>query len=303
MTVQGLESNGYLINNPIILQVYSENIVRLEIIFYNEQNGKSVTIPNLYPEPINQKVIFSIDKIVKGLFTLPNHNDVYQSTTPIYLPENTNRIIITLTAHIVGGAQEVETITKTFIRGGRYNDLTNQSTPSNRIITPTEIMPIFAGYPSSIYWLDQNCKVQKLNQSTGFYPNYSKTEYVREKSCNGKYLAFLNSLGGYSYWLFDNFEEETNSANLGIVNNGFNRKDLGATYENSFKVFGKIQDRFYPLMRDLILSPDIWEWQKETQTWKKIYSDGNKWVRNGAKSSYKIDYKFSDFNNLNPSLI
>lgn len=302
MTVTGLESNGYLINNPIIVEVTSLDIVRLEVSFYNEQNGKSVTLPNLYPEPTNQKVIFSIDKIIKGLFTLPLANEDYLPSTPIILSNNTNKIIITLTAYINGGATEVTTINKTFIRGGLYNDLTNQRLPSNKAITITDATPVFAGYPFALYYINSDYKVAKVN-SGSLSPIQVPIEYIREKSCNGKYLKFLNSKGAYSYWLFDNFEEETNSANLGIVNNGFNRKDLGTTYENSFKVFGKIQDRFYPLMRDLILSPDILEWQKETQTWKKIYSDGNKWVRNGAKTSYKIDYKFSDFNNLTPSLI
>lgn len=301
MTVQGLESNGYLINNPIIVSVTSTDIMRLEINFLNEQNGKSVTLPSLYPNPNNQIVTFNIDSVIKGLFTEPNHNDYYLPSPPIIIPESTNRFIISFTAYILGGANESETITKTFIRGGKYNDLTNQTIPANSYLKTTERFPVFSGYPFAYYWLSGDYKVEK-RRLTGGSSNVP-VEHLREKSCNGKYLKFLNSLGGYSYWYFDNYEEESSSSNVGIVNNGFNQKDLGNNYSNGFKVFGKVPQRFYPMMKDLIFSPEILEWQKETQTWKRIYSDGNKWVANGAKNAYKVDYKFSDFNNYNPTLI
>lgn len=302
MTITGLEGNGYLINNPIIVSVSGSDVLRLELNILNQQNGKSVTLPNLYPNPSNQLITFNLDDVIKGLFTEPFHNEEYISTTPITLINNSNKFTITFNLVILGGSVETQTVNKTFIRGGKYNDLRNQKIPSNSFLTPTPITPIFTGYPFSFYYLNSDYKVEKLNQTVGLYPQ-SPFEYVREKGCNGKYIVFLNHLGGYSYWLFDNFEDEASSSNLGIINNGFDNKDLGNIYDNSFKVFGKIPERFYPLMRDLILSPDIWIWQKETQSWKRIYSDGNKWVANGAKTAYKVDYKFSDFNNYNPALL
>lgn len=303
MTITGLEGNGYLINNPIMISVSgTEQISRMEVLMLNLQNGKSTRLPNLFPEPSNQKVEFRLDKAVKGLFTEPVHNTDYTMFSVQTLTNNTNAISLTFTITYLSGLKDIKHLIRTFIRGGKYNDLNNQNIPSNSILNVTETLPRFSGYPFAFYVLNNNFKVQKYNLQTPLAPDVP-VEIIREKSCNGKYLKFLNSLGGYSYWLFDNYEDEDTSSNLGIVNNGFNKKDLGSSYQNSFKVFGKIPERFYPMMRDLILSPEIYEWQKVTQTWKRIYSDGNKWVHNGVKIAYKVEYKFSDFNNYNPSLL
>lgn len=303
MTVTGLEQNGYLINNTIKVVVSHPLIYKLEVSILNQANGKSVTLPNLYSDPTFTKVEFNIEKLIKGLFTEPYPNFDFTSNTPLLIPESSNRFSLNFRVTTTEGDTDEWAAQKTFIRGGMFNDEMNQRLSSNRFVTPTKIVPIFQGYPFANFWLNNEFKVQKLNQGViGFYPDLP-IEYVREKTCNGKYIMFLNSLGGYSFWLFDNWEVEESSSSLGIINNGYNQKDLGQNYNSGFKVVGKIPERFYPLMRDLIFSPDIWVFMKEENAWKKIYSDGNKWVQNGAKVAYKVEYKFSNFNNYNPRLI
>lgn len=302
MTVTGLEQNGYLINNPIKVVVSHPLIYKLEVSILNQSNGKSVTLPNLYSDPTFTKVEFNIEKLIKGLFTEPYPNFDFISSTPLLIPESSNRFSLNFRVTTTEGDTDEWGAQKTFIRGGKYTDQMNLTLPANSVISPTETLPIFNSYPYAYFTLNSQFKVFKTNASSFETPNI-QTEIIREKTCNGKYLMFLNSLGGYSFWLFDNWEVEDSSSSLGIVNNGYNQKDLGQNYNSGFKVVGKIPERFYPLMRDLIFSPDIWVFMKEENAWKKIYSDGNKWVQNGAKVAYKVEYKFSNFNNYNPSLI
>ena len=65
---------------------------------------------------------------------------------------------------------------------------------------------------------------------------------------------------------------------------------------------GKIPERFYSLMRDLIMSKEIYSWDKENQVWKRLVSDKNKWTANGASVAYKVEYKFNEFSTYNPIL-
>lgn len=302
MTVAGLENNGYYINNPIVLEIYHPLLLRVEASILNQSNGKSAALPNLYADLPEYKVKFAIHNVVKGLFDLPAHNEDYTSSSPLIMPSNSNKFSINLRAYTIEGDTDEIGYQKTFIRGGNYNDESNQWVAANTVISPTPTVPIFPGNPYAFYTLNAQHKVYKINSSSIVLPNI-QTEIIREKSCDGKYMAFLNSKGGYSYWMFDNWEEEHAAASLGVVSNGFNNRDLGQSYSGSFKVIGKIPKRFYALMRDLIFSPDIWLWEKDLQSWKKVYSDGNKWVSNGERIAYKVEYKFSDFNNYNPSLI
>ena len=57
-------------------------------------------------------------------------------------------------------------------------------------------------------------------------PSY-KLKLVKENQCNeGVYLKWLNTLGGWSYWLFNkNYRKDLQVSNLGSINNDFNNLD------------------------------------------------------------------------------
>lgn len=298
MTIQGLEQNGYLINNPIILNITSDALIqRLEVSFLNMSNGKTASLPNIYPDQ-NNNITLNIQQVIKGLFSEPKHDENYTSLAPLPLPFNSNRISISFSIYYINGTSGRATpIVKNFIRGGNYNDLTNQNITANSILKTTEKIPFWSVYPFAFYSIDGNYTIYK--NTAGKTDSIFERQNVR--SCNGKYLKFLNSKGGYSYWLFDNFENESSNDHFGIVNNGFNQKDLGSSYENGFKVSAKVPQRFYPIIRDLIFSNEIYEWVNNS--WRRIYSDNNKLTESGAKAVYKFELKFKDFTNYNPSLL
>lgn len=300
MTITGLSQNGYLINNPILIKISTnQNLRYLDLSLVNLENTLNNANLRYYANQ-NGEVEVDISVIIKSLFTKPSFSlgNPFQDN----LVPNSNNFILTFTAQNIEGV-EVETIQKTFIRGGYYNDKTNNSLPSNKAMLITNQLPFWSGYPFRYYKTDTNFKVIEKPSNGGMINDGVTVEYLREKSCNGKYLAFLNSLGGYSFWLFDNYTEEATNEHLGIVNNAFSRKDLGNEYNNSFRVFGKIPERFYIILKDLITSPEIYEYNKETLSWKRIYSaSGNKWIDNGQSVAFKVDFRFNDFTNYKPSL-
>lgn len=303
MTIKGLEQNGYLINNPIILNITSDALIqRLEVSFLNMRNGKTTTLPNLFADQ-NNNITLNIQQVIKGLFTEPKHIEDYGTLSPVPVPNNSNKILITFKFIFLEGGENSLTLDKTFIRGGNYTYESNQNLPSNKALMTTLTLPYWSGYPFRYYSLNADYSIIRKRENGGMINEGATIEYLNEKSCNSKYLAFLNSKGGYSYYLFDNFDNESTNDHLGIVNNGFNRKDLGSEYENGFKISAKVPQRFFPIIRDLIFSPEIYEWKKETQTWKRIYSDNNKLTESGAKAVYKFELKFKDFTNYNPSLL
>lgn len=304
LIVNGLSQNNYLINNPIKIEISdnANNMQRLELLLTNQQTGKSIHLPSIYTYANKSELL--INDAIKSIFTEPKNNINYDLVFDTFLTENANKINLKVTAHYFDGSVGQVEILRNYIRGHKYTSSNNQRVSNNTMLKVTETLPYWSGYPFAWYYLTSDGLIQKRPINQLLIGQY---EMLREKSCSSKYLVFLNSSGGFSSWLFDNYENTYDTNHIGIVNNGFNRKDLGSTLEYGFSVFGKVPKRFYPIIRDLIASPLIFEYTKGSEgqldNWRQIYNDNNNTIDNGVKEVYNVDLKFKDFQNVNTSLI
>ena len=85
--------------------------------------------------------------------------------------------------------------------------------------------------------------------------------------CNGHYLKWMNSFGGWNYWLFYKGNETLNTKETGVLNNDFDNLDntispylsLGTESSNTIQLF---QDNITPdemeLLRDLLDSVKVY---------------------------------------------
>jgi hypothetical protein len=84
---------------------------------------------------------------------------------------------------------------------------------------------------------------------------------------NGIYLKWINSFGGWNYWLFNKGQEQTKTKELGAINNDFNNLEdtisplisLGKSSENIIKVREqRIKDYDKELLTDLLDSAKVY---------------------------------------------
>ena len=87
------------------------------------------------------------------------------------------------------------------------------------------------------------------------------------KCDNGFYIKWINSLGGYSYWLFENWESNQQIKDLGEINNDYNNLEdtlsksiqIGKTSQNRVNVTtDTINEQEQLLLSDLFDSPKIY---------------------------------------------
>lgn len=94
-------------------------------------------------------------------------------------------------------------------------------------------------------------------------------DYVQTtpKCDNGFYIKWINSLGGYSYWLFENWESNQQTKDLGEINNDYNNLEdtlsksiqIGKTSQNRVNVTTDvINEQEQLLLSDLFDSPKIY---------------------------------------------
>jgi len=87
------------------------------------------------------------------------------------------------------------------------------------------------------------------------------------KCDNGFYIKWINSLGGYSYWLFENWESNQQTKDLGEINNDYNNLEdtlsksiqIGKTSQNRVNVTTDVvNEQEQLLLSDLFDSPKIY---------------------------------------------
>src|SRR5690606_29821850 len=138
----------------------------------------------------NSLVSFDLSEIVKGLLPEPNHPNNILSGSEI----TTNSV--TLTISLPSYNQ-----TKTFYRGGILSNSSNVQVPANAVLSESEKIPVWTGYPSAKYYLNNAGRI--------IYANiFSVSEIENRKviNCDSLFFRFLNSKGGYSFWLFEQWD-------------------------------------------------------------------------------------------------
>ena len=275
----GFTESNYLLNNEIWIDLnIFEAIDRYQVLVTNTSNGKIAKPIVLFS--LDNKVEFNIQQVFKSLFDTPN-------------VKNANKFKITFRALLGNVIVKESTIYKNIIRGGKRTEKTNISIAFNTILRPTTNLPIWTGYPTNEYYLSEDGSVQTQTPTN--------VDYRKETNCNGLYFKFLNQLGGYSNWLFQSYQTTESNQNLGAYSVGRTIQDLGNESDSSLSVYSKVPAEYYPLIQDLIISPEIYIWKNFE--WVQVFSGRNSTQEDANKKAYSVNLKFDFENRFNPTLL
>lgn len=291
MTVKGLENNAYLINNPIIIELIgdSNDVRHFDLAIINNTTGHNVSLTIDSP-PGESKMKYNIAPALKSTFSKPDFK--YQAFDMIF---NLNQFQIQAVARgedgVIGGNV---VLNKSFIRGGKDTDQTNIYLEHRDVCSPVDTIPYWRGLPIEVYivdYIDQDLVTIKKSLDLG------KSEMMKSRSCDGAYIRFLNSRGGYSYWYFEGKKKNKKTKTLGKIGDLYPRS-LGSEFESEYELFSKVPRRYYPLMDDLIASPEIYIQQGDH--WERLNSESNTTAFDNTSRSTDVKLKFKTFSNYNP---
>lgn len=118
---------------------------------------------------------------------------------------------------------------------------------------------------------------------------YLTLEKETEQRC-GHYIKFINSLGGWSYWLFDKGNRNRNTKDLGEINNDYNNVEdtisqtvqIGKTSLDVIQtVTGTLTKEQYILVQEIIDSPKIYLFTGQPYTQNSF----NDWLEISIKNN------------------
>lgn len=281
ITLGSFSESNYFLNNEIWIDLSTvETIDRYQINVTNISNGKSTKPIVLFA--LNNKVEVNIQQVFKYLFDTPNI-------------KNANKFKITIKAILNDVIVKETLVYKNIIRGGERTEKTNISIPFNTSLTVTEKLPVWNGYPTNEFYLSPDGSIQILASIS----NENK-DYRKESGCNGLYFKFLNQKGGISNWLFQSYQETESNMPLGAYSVGRTIADLGNESDCALQVYSKVPNEYYQLIKDLIISPDIYVWKD--LRWVRVFSARNTTETDRNKKAYSVKLKFDFENRFNPSI-
>lgn len=316
MNVNGIDSNYYLTDNPIFVNLSNiRNDTTYVTIFARDLKTQNVSQPlRYYPilsqttgSSIFQDMNIDIAPLVKSMMDEPDHNrpslQAQQvNTFETYLNSNILNLEITFRERVNDQSFYDTKRTKIFIRGGKRTYESNQNLSFGDILSPTPTIPRWSGYPINYYYIGKiDSGATGIVQNSIVPPEIIKNQKV--KGCNPQYVKFLNSLGGYSYWLFENWETEDRNSNLGYIPRREEVLDLGNEFESGIKLTSKVKKEFLPLIKDLIVSEEIYLYDQSTQKYTRISSNRNRVRENPFSVNYKVDLNFVLYNRYKPSVL
>lgn len=302
----GLNGNGIFINNPILVSAIftqSGNPVPLKFLVVRITNASTQEFTEIKTYPLfgDNKVRIDLSPILKSMFKKPVHDTSYSIVTD----ESNNREVFNFSFignYEISGipySQILNINNKAFFRGGYRTNLQNHGSVIGSRLNSTPVIPYWSGYPVAEYKVITDFKIEK----NPIIDNISDRERRYVKGCNPVYVKFLNSLGGYSYWLFEGLTNNSNTNNLGYSNSFNETIDFGNDLKRSLQLYSKVPVRFYPLMLDLIESQEIYVYNYAYQPWARIINNNNSLSENDAKKNYEVKLNFEVVSNYNPSLL
>lgn len=306
ISVYGLSSNGYYIYNPIFIEVNftpsAGEVMNFFVIKIVSASDSSINSEiKVYPKTDQNSVKLDISGTVKSFFKKPVNNTVYVGS----FEENSNREVLnfTFTAHYLFEGTPMQKIRTEggyrFFRGGlNNNSLNNQTAAVGSVLRKSEKLPYWSGYPTAEYTVNENFGIVK-NTVIDTIENKERRIVT---GCNNFYIKFLNSLGGYSYWLFQGLKESKNTTNLGYSNVFNEFKDFGNRVERKVSVYSKVPARFYPLIEDLVESSSIFLYNYSDMTWYPIKNENNRTEFDVYKKNYEVKLNFELISNYNPTI-
>ncbi|MEJ8604627.1 hypothetical protein JSO60_06635 [Riemerella anatipestifer] len=291
MKVIGLENDYYLSGNNIWIEVsgFTRLSSALEVVIKRLETQTSYGF-NITPNADNT-YLFNISEAIRGLLPSPNHIDI----------NTLQSFEITFKAFFNTGAEtETITLTKNFIRGWRRKEGVKEWHLN-------EGDSLVVGK-----WIEWgNLPIAQPKKIIGgrlvtFIPSKDEVERINIRGCKYKIIKFLNSLGGYQCYVFENSEEKTKTKGKKTIskiktslrqNNFFN---LGIEADKTIELHTKTKRHLQPIITDLVQSYDVYLFDpdgvSDESQWHRLVLESNDSVENTYDNSFenKISFSFYD---------
>lgn len=250
-TVTGLSGDRYLFNNPIWVDITNIGPSAKWLNFsIKRADDPSINVLGRFAI-FNGAVAFDISEYIKGMAFYPHYPDGVILTGQD-IETNYHELIIKFDGiSATGQLTSTSTLTKTFIRGGLEAQTTNNSLGPTSILKESVKVPRWNGYEFRIYKMENNKIIMEDN-----YPA-ADTDNIPLVGCNPLYFRFANMIGGYSNWLFENWEVIKSTEKTKVIRR--REKDISTGHKSSYKltVEGRVDRRYFKLMRALVQSPEV----------------------------------------------
>jgi len=244
--------------------------------------------------------------MLKALFKKPKHRYTDQPFIENYI-ENSARETFSFRfgMHLLGGQipfRTAEINYKQFFRAGSFNNAFDVALLPNQALHNYDKIPYWDGFPAERYYIGESYNIY-FDKVESLTPN--QKELLPNPCCNPVYVKFLNALGGYSYWLFEGQTIHYKTQNTGYYNSDHRyTTDYGNTLETTLELHSKVPGRYINIIRELIVSPEIYAYQPQRKPiWKQIINNNNTFAYIEDKKINEVQLSFIQPINFNPQTL
>jgi len=171
-----------------------------------------------------------------------------------------------------------------------------------KILHNYDKIPYWDDYPAERYYTSESFNIyfETINSV-----KQNQKERMPNDCCNPIYVKFLNALGGYSYWLLRGQTTNFKTQNVGYYNSDYrNTADYGNTLETTIQLHSKVPERYINIIRELIVSPEIYFYQPENRwKWTQIINNNNTFDYGLDKKINEVQLSFIQPTNYNPQIV
>ena len=315
--VSGIDYEMYYVNNPIWVEIYNlTGFSKVDIEFTDYYNPNETYLITL--DVFNDRALLNLASVGKSMMALPRLDQIYDGAG---LQNNRKAVNLNFMAYNVGDDEPTLFKTKviTFVRGG-FPFGNNIHLQDGAELIESEKVPVWNGLPS-MYAEIVGTEIMQV----GMPPN-NKMDLRKPIGCDSVYLGWLNSKGGYSFWLFENWQMKLKSDKQDTLDyyrqsyEGQNFQTLGASSNYSLTVETRAERQYYNHFLSLVNSPDVWIFQPEKiigwygninsvmppvngLTWRRINNNGNSFDWNGYEDVQDLSLNFDFVNTENRQVI
>ena len=296
MTILNFGENNYLTGNDLWVTIkdFANPTKNLKLRVKNLANLKQHDLV-LYPR--NNEFTLNITTAVRSLFDAPIHDGSPLNTLA--------KFEIKFDVIFVGAfPNEIENIEKYFIRGYRNSKGINK----NFIDQSNDLLIGKAKFYTN--GIDNFNIYNYINIRSMFILNGISNDLINiQNLCNYKIIKFLNSIGGYQYFLFEDFEIKESAKplkNVPKITNAFNDtafQSLGTELKKEIELITENSAEDQIIITEIVNSFDVLMWDATAQIWIKLVSNPNATTTNTWDNRYKNKIKFDFYNEVNNTLI
>lgn len=303
LIVTGLSAKALYINNPIPITL-TEDTVNSNVLWYtmNVINAGTQQSQGFKLQPANGgSLTVDIAAIIKSMFKKPKHNEgtgnYEHSAREVF------NFAFTSTYTLIGSPTKYSSSKllisgEVFFRGGKRGHELSVQVAMWQKLRHTPKIPAWGGYQVLEYQaVGADYEIEQI------IPFIGDVEKMKTKGCNPVFVKFLNSLAGYSFWLFEGINETTSTENSGYSDYLENITDFGNTVEKEIELYSKVPARYHSMMLDLIESPEIYIYNQNPVSYERLVSKSNSIVWNNFEKVYEVKLKFERVINYNPEIL